>query len=198
MAYTMTPWGYDVDGTLPPLISVDEFDDMTGGKWAGDERVEPAIAAASAAIRSHCRWHVSPSLPCRATLDTDGARSLWLPTTMLASIESVTVNGTELDEGAYQWSRIGQVLPDRRPCARLQGAVVEYTAGIDELPADLMEAVKNVVVRAVALSYGVSSETAGGVSISYATNAAYAAASSGVESQAATLAPYKVVRAHAS
>lgn len=198
MAYTMTPWGYDVDGTLPPLITVDEFDEMTGGKWQCDERVSPAINAASAAIRAHCHWHISPSMSCRATLDTDGARSLWLPTTMLTSVDSVTVNGDELDEGAYQWSRIGQVMPDKRPCARLHGAVVEYVAGVDSLPADLAEAVKNIVVRAVALSYGVASESAGGVSISYSANAAYAAASSAVESQSATLAPYKVVRSHAT
>lgn len=197
MAYTMTPWGYDVDGTLPPLITVDEFDAMTGGKWANDERVEPAILAASAAIRSYCRWHVYPSLSCRATLDTDGTRSLWLPTTMLTDVDSVIVNGTDVGD-AYQWSRIGQVLPDQRPVPALQGAVVEYTAGLAELPADLAEAVKNVVIRAVALSYGVASESAGGVSVNYVTNAAYAAASSGADSQAATLTPYKVVMAHAT
>ena len=197
MAYTMTPWGYEVDGTLPPLITVSEFDAMTGGKWADDERVEPAILAASAAIRAHCRWHVYPSMSCRATLDTDGASSLWLPTTILTDVTSVTVGGTDIGD-AYQWSRIGQVLPDSRPVARLQGAVVEYEAGIDALPADLAEAVKNLVVRAVALSYGVASESAGGVSISYNPNAAYMAASSGAESQAAAIEPYKVVMSHAT
>lgn len=197
MAYTMAPWGYEVDGTLPPLITVGEFDAMTGGKWANDERVEPAILAASAAIRSYCRWHVYPSLSCRATLDTDGSRSLWLQTTMLTGVDSVTVNGSEIGD-AYQWSRIGQVMPDQRPLPALQGAVVEYTAGIDTLPSDLAEAVKNVVIRAVALSYGVASESAGGVSISYNPNAAYMAASSGAESQAVALEPYKVVRSHAT
>lgn len=197
MAYTMTPWGYDVDGTLPPLITVDEFDAMTGGKWASDERVPPAIDAASAAIRAHCRWHVYPSMSCRATLDTDGASSLWLPTTILTDVTTVTVNGTDVGD-AYQWSRIGQVLPDARPKPALQGAVVEYTAGLAELPADLAEAVKNVVIRAVALSYGVASESAGGVSVNYVINAAYAAASSGADSQAATLTPYMVVMAHAT
>lgn len=197
MAFSMTPWGYDVDGTLPPLITVEQFNNMTGGKWSGDQRVELAIQAASAAIRSYCHWHVYPSLPCRATIDTDGSMSLWLPTTMLTSVDSVTVNGTDIGD-AFQWSRIGQVLPDSRPMARLQGAIVEYTAGIDALPADLADAVKNIVIRAVALSYGVASESAGGVSITYAANAAYAAASSAIESQAATLVPYKVVRAHAA
>jgi hypothetical protein len=199
MAYTMTPWGYDVDGTLPPLITREQFDAITGDKWATDERIESAIDAASAAIRDWCGWHVCPSMGCRAVLDTDGTASLWLPTTCLTSVDSVEVGGTTLDADSYQWSRIGQVLPDSRPCARLQGATVEYQAGADDAPADLVAIAAGLVVRGVALSYGVTSESAGGVSVSYAQGAAYAAsAASLTDADRSALARYRVVRAHAS
>ena len=196
MAYTMTPWGYDVDGTLPPLITREQFDGMTGGKWASDGRVDSAIAAASATIRNACGWHVAPSMPCRAVVDGDGSRTIWLRTTCLTGVSSLDVDGTE---AACQWSRIGQVVSDVRvPCA-LQAAVVEYAAGFDAVPDDLMAVVRSMVVRSIAMSYGVTSESAGGVSVSYAQGAAYAAeATSATDSDMAALMPYRAVTAHAT
>lgn len=197
MAYTMTPWGYDVDGTLPPLIDREQFDAITGGKWAADGRIESAIDAASAAIRDFCGWHVCPSMACSATLDADGGESLWLPTTCLTSVESVTLkDGSTAD---FDWSRIGQVVPARRVRCGLRAATVEYHAGMGEAPADLAAIVAGMVVRGVALSYGVTSESAGGVSVSYAQGAAYAAsAASLTDADRAALMRHKVVRAHAS
>lgn len=196
MAYTMTPWGYDVDGTLPPLIDLDQFDALTGGKWSGDERVEWLVDAASATVRNLCGWHVSPSLPCRAVLDSDGSRSLWLPTTCLTGVSAVDVDGTSCDA---QWSRIGQVMPDLRVPRGLQVAVVDYVAGYDESPADLESVVAGMVVRSVAMNYGVASESAGGVSVSYATAASYGGAGvSATDADLAALAQYRVVRAHAT
>ena len=198
MAYTPTPWGYDVDGALPPLIDPDLFCEIKGQKWATDERLEPAIAAASAAIRNACGWHVAPSMSCRATVDGEGNRNVFLPTSHLTGVTSVEVGGTATD--AYQWSRIGQLRLDRPLPRDLQAATVEYEAGYDaELLPDLAEAVASVVVHRIALSYGVTSETAGGVSISYAQGAAFGGATASLtDSERDALAPYRVVRSHAS
>lgn len=196
MAFTATPWGYDVDGTLPPLISVSEFDAMTGGKWANDARITPTIAAASAAIRARCGWHVYPSMSCRATLDADGSRSLWLPTTNLTGVSSLEVGGEAVS--GYKWSRLGQVIPADRVAPGPQAAEAEYSAGFDELPADVAATVAGAVVRSVAMSYGVASESAGGVSISYASGAAYGGAGvSLTDADLVAVAPYRAVRAHA-
>lgn len=196
MAYTDTPWGYETDGTLPPLLTVAEFNTMTANKWAGDSRIEPAIAAASAAARSWCGWHIYPSMTCRATLDTYGMRSLWLPTSHLTGITALEVSGEETTD--YSWSRIGQLLPDETPPRGLGTVEATYTAGFAALPADIATVVKDAVVRAVALSFGVTSESAGGVSISYASAAAYGSAGGGMtDADRAALAPYRVVRAHA-
>ncbi|MBR2839701.1 MAG: hypothetical protein IKE55_13025, partial [Kiritimatiellae bacterium] len=40
-----TVWGYETSGDLPCLLSAADFDDMTGGRYAGDLRVGPALAA---------------------------------------------------------------------------------------------------------------------------------------------------------
>lgn len=198
MSYTMTPWGYEVDGDLPPLIDRDEFDAITGGKWADDMRVEPMLAAASAAIRNHCGWHVAPSVACRATIDADEPTSaLWLPTTCMTSLDSLAVGGVEVDA---QWGRLGQVRPACRVPRGLQAATVGYHAGYERVTPDLAAVVAGVVVHAVALSYGVTSESAGGVSVSYASGAAYggAAMASLTDADRAALVPYVAVVAHAT
>lgn len=196
MAFTATPWGYDVDGTLPPLITDSEFDSMTGGKWAEDSRIVPTIEAASAAIRARCGWHVYPSMSCRATLDADGSRSLWLPTSHLTGVTSIEVDGDEMS--GYQWSKLGQVLPADRVAPGLQAVTATYTAGFDELPADIAATVAGAVVRAVAMSYGVTAESAGGVSVSYANGAAYGGAGvSLTDADLAAIGQYRAVRAHA-
>ena len=199
MAYTFTQWGYEIDGTLAPLIDPVSFNELTAGAWEGDERVAPAIAAASAAIRNYCGWHVSPSATCRATIDTDGSASLWLPARNVSGITSVKDRGTSVTD--YEWSRLGQVKPACRIAPGLQAATVEYTAGIP-VTGDLLALVAGVVAHTVALtptSYGVVSETAGGVSLTRAQGAAYggvAATLTDMEKEA--LAPYKVGRSHAS
>ena len=198
MAYAPTPWGYDVDGTLPPLISADEFCEIKGSNWASDERLDSAIASASASIRNACGWHVAPSMPCRATIDGEGSRNVFLPTNHLTGVTSVSVGGMEVTD--YQWSRIGQLRLSRPLPCDLQAATIDYTAGydVDSLP-DLLGDVADVVLHRIALSYGVTSETAGGVSVSYSPSAAYgAAASSLTDDERAALAPYKVVRSHAT
>lgn len=198
MAYTMTPWGYDVDGTLPPLIDREAFDALTGGKWADDERVEPMLDAASAAIRNHCGWHVAPNVACRATVDADApTRTLWLPTTCLTSLDALSVGDAEV--GA-EWSRIGQVRAACHVPRGLRVATVDYHAGYDSVTPDLAAVVAGVVVHAVALSYGVTSESAGGVSVSYASGAAYggAAMASLTDADRAALVPYVAVMSHAT
>ena len=195
MAYSMTPWGYEVDGDVAPIITPSQFNDMTGNRWANDERADAAIAAASAAVRNSCGWHVSPAMSCRATLDTDGGASLWLPTSCLNSVTSLTVGGAEVE--GYQWSRIGQILPDERIPAGLQAATVEYVAGMDA-PGDIAAMVAGIASRALAISPGVTSETAGGVSVSFASSLSMVAYASLTDTDRDALAAYRVVRSHAA
>lgn len=179
MAYQLTPWGYEVDGPLPPLASDAE--------------------SASAAIRNACGWHVAPEMECRCTFDIDApTRSLWLPARNVAGVSSVTVGGEEVAD--FQWSRLGQVLLGSPAPRGLRSVVVEYVAGADDA-GDLAALASGVAARAKALAArpGVTSESAGGVSVSVsASMAAASAAPFLTDVERAALAPHKVVRSHAT
>lgn len=197
MDYQLTPWGYEVAGGLPPLIDEFTFNAATGGKWEADTRVRAAIGIASAAIRDACGWHVAPNLQCRHVVDGEGSRGIWLPTTCMTALEALEVMGEPNEDP--QWSRMGHVIASRPLPRRLQAASVVYRAGLEAMPDSIMGLVAGVVVRSVALSYGISSESVSGVSVSYAAGGyGGSPAATLTDHELALLSAYKVVRAHAT
>lgn len=174
MAWVQTPWGYETEGELDPLITTEEFHELTDHKYADDARIEPAIMACSNAIRSACGWHVAPNVACRATMD-GGERRLWLPASHVTTVTAVSVCGSEVT--AYEWNRQGLLRIPYAPDV-LRAVVAEYDAGHATVPAELAELVRDHVERVVSKSRGIAQETAGSVSISYAQS--YAASLGGV------------------
>lgn len=168
MAWTMTPWGYEVDGDVPPLITSEDLDEITGGKLAADARIPQAIAACASAVRKACGWHVAGPATCRATFDGGMAR-VWLPANHVLSVTSVEVVGEPTD--AFEWNRMGLLRLPRTP-DRLRAVVVEYVAGHAEVPPDLATLVADRVRQMLSESRGVAQETAGSVSVSYAQSVA--------------------------
>ena len=193
----ITPWGYDIDeDALPPIIDEDAFDELTGGRWMGDERVQPCIASVTAAVRGYCGWHVGPSCDCTAVLDGEPG-DIWLPVAYLSAVESVEVGGVAAEPVTFSRRgriRIGDCIP-----RGLGNVEVKFTAGIpaESMP-DLSSAIASAVVNAIALtSYGVSQETAGDVSVSYSGNALSNQGMLLPANVRAALQPYRAVRAHA-
>lgn len=192
-----TAWGYDVNGTLAPILSVADFAAMTG--MQASDRMESALNAASQAIRNYCGWHITPSVKCTAN-PSGGEVVAKLPAGYVSSIESVTENGTALAATDYQWRKDGllkHVLPCRW-CDAWDGIEVVYNAGYeaDAVP-DLVEAVCAIASGVLAVAPGVSSESADGVSISYSANAASVAAAL-TSQQKTALEPYKLRSSHAA
>ena len=195
-----TAWGYEVEGSIPPLLTADEFNSMTGGKYAGDLRAVSALNAASQAIRNACGWHIAPSLQCHATLTADG-KLVKLAANYVSSIDMLTEDGTALTDGQdFEWRRDGLI---RRACfrnfsSRWDGIAVDYTAGYESgATPDLSEAVRSIAEGVLSMPVGVMSESADGVSISYSTNASSIAAAL-TDRQRAALEPYRLVSAHAA
>lgn len=192
----LTPWGYEVD-ELPDLITVSDFNAATNNRYAGDARIEPAIASASAAIRAWCGWHVAPVLDCSITLDGE-AGDIWLPTNALASVTSAKVGGEDVTVTGS--NRRGRVRLEHNTCG-LGNVAIDYVAGYDVAACpDLMGVVVQRVMASVAMTtYGVSQETAGGVSISYSGSALSDLGSAFLpDSVKAALSTYRLVRSHAA
>lgn len=191
-----TAWGYDVSEWLEPILSVEDFDNLTNGAFSQNPRAEAALKAASAAVRNFCGWHITPALSCTAH-PAGGSQVLRLPAGYVSEIESITENGYEVED--YEWRKDGLV---RRRCKSWtdvwDGIEVSYTAGYETgaIP-DLAEAVCSIASGVLSVSPGVTSESADGVTISYSASAASIAASltNGMKS---ALDHYKVVNSHAA
>ena len=202
-----TPWGYVITGqsvTLPDLITLAEFGDFTAGKYTGDTRVSAFISAASAQIRNHVGWHLYGELPCwyLAMYDdlriyTAGGRKLGiqLPARYISEITQVLIGGEYECTKTFEESGLLSIYDDLPLAQRPYSTVsVKYTAGLpDALMQPIKELAVNRVVHALTSSNGVTSEAAGGVSVTYnSVWAANARATALTTEDAEVLAPYKV------
>jgi hypothetical protein len=196
MSDLLTSWGYTIENTdtLPDLMTVAEFDSLTGNKFAGDARVPQLLASAQIAVRNFCGWHLYPSLPCKFEADSiNVSRCIQLPSRFVSGVESVTVKDEPVLD--YHVKTNGLVFLDGSVLGKSwNDVVVKFTSGLgDSQIGALKEILAGRIANALTNSYGVQSESAGGVSITYSLNwASNASASSITDPLIAALAPYKV------
>jgi hypothetical protein len=118
---------------------------------------------------------------------------LWLPSNHVQSVTRVTILGHDVT--AYEWNKHGLLRVPYSPDV-LQAIVVEYIAGYDETPPDLKDLVRQHVLVSLTKSVGVTQETAGNVSISYAQGFATAAGGAQLtKAECDALAGYRLVEA---
>lgn len=185
-----TPWGYSVDAdALPPLADLELLAKVAGG-FADTARASAALEAASAAVRSHCGWHVFPVLKCKAVTSGPG-RLVALPTIALSSVSRVTELGSVLQDGQYEW-RVDGLL---RRCGwrewprAWRSVEVEFESGLTgEAAAAVAQVACQVAASALATSAGVSREQAGDVSVTYSQPGGVAL----LDRDMAMLAPYRL------
>ena len=198
-----TPWSYEIDAEdLPPLVSVQDFGTMTGGKYTNATLVETALDAASHAIRNACGWHISPSASCTALLTASGNLAK-LPAGYVSSVEKVSTReprSTEWHEltvpDEAEWRHDGLMRSDKFSDA-WDGIEAEYTAGYESaaIP-DLSFAVVGIAEGVLSLPKGVASESADGVAVTYLSQA-QSVANAMTDSFKAQLEPYRLVSSHA-
>lgn len=196
----LTSWGYTLTTAeaLPEIITTEEFNLATGNKYAGDVRIPSAISAASLALQNFCGWHLVGSLTCKIewTIQNRGiicsGRDLLiqLPARMVASITSVKAAGETTTDYSFQPNGLLTVydisISDRRDVIEVEYvAGVANASGIKDLCADL-------VTYKLAKSYGVTSEAAGGVSITYNSSWTNGSFDRIIENNAAMLYPYRL------
>ena len=196
MSDLLTSWGYTIENTdtLPDLLTVAEFNAFTGNKFAGDARVSSLLASAQITVRNFCGWHLYPSLPCKFEADSiDVSRCIQLPSRFVSGVSSVKLRDTDIVD--YHVKTNGLVFLDGSVLGRSWNDVeVKFTSGLGATQIGaLKEILAGRIANALTNSYGVQSESAGGVSITYSLNwASHASAASITDPLIAALAPYKV------
>jgi len=200
-----TTWGYTItdEGVLPPMLTVEQFNTFTANKYAGDARIESNIDAACAAIRNWCGWHVYPVQACSITerlLAGNGRVKragddllIQLPATFVSTPVTVTIDGAPFDDFDLAPNGILRLFDVGWMTRRTQVAVT-YTAGLsDGMMGGIKELIAGRVNHALAQPYGVQSESAGGVSVTYSASwAASASASALPDDNKEVLSPYRV------
>ena len=169
-----TSWGYSIEEEglefLPDMLTREEYADLTAGKYGTDRRIPPTIKAASAAARAYVGWHLYPALSCEFEADRlDTGRVVQLPSRYVSAVESVTVDGRELEPEEYAFKTSGLLYLKRPPARKGWNDIkVRFVSGLPEAHmAAVKELLGHQITHAMAQSYGVQSEAAGGVSVTY-------------------------------
>lgn len=200
MSY-LTSWGYtltDDEATLSDIITATEFNTFTASRYSGDTRIAPGIAAASLALRNHCGWHLTGSYACNITWTVENRGIIrrgndliiQLPARFVSAISSVSIGGTATTDYSFQTNGLLKVY-DVSLLGRRTEVEVDYTAGITDASA-IKELVAQMVTFSIAKSYGVTSEAAGGVSITYNSSWTNGSFNQILANNAGLLAPYRL------
>lgn len=185
----VTNWGYSfVSATsLTDFITITEFNNFTNSKFAGDVRIAPNITSATRSIQNYCGWHIYPNLECEILYRVFDLRDYFvgsdlviqLPARFVTSISSILLNpsydedeeewtGTEVTDYDLDSTGILRIYDLSGNCGRKTKIRISYYAGCSAEQIDVIkELTAHRVVHAVSSSYGIMSEAAGGVSVTY-------------------------------
>ena len=207
----LTTWGYVIkdEDNLDDLITSDEFNTLTANRYIGDMRIPGNIKSASQAIRNYVGWHLAPSYECEfittfenpSVVRTGNDYLIQLPTMFVSSVTSVLLDARD-DEHSWTGEEFEFTVEsngllhvyDAPSFNRFRKIRVVYVAGVpDDLLDNVKELVAHRVTHALASSNGVTSESAGGMSVTYNSNWINSARSSALpDDNKEVLQPYKL------
>lgn len=181
-----TSWGYTLldAATMPSILTVEEFNSMTANKYVLDSRVQSTINSVTAAVRNYCGWHIAGSQRCELVLNAQDLQItkkysdilIQLPFKYISDVETVIFNATKEnnewvgDEYEYSVAYNGRLtVYDANIDSRKSTIVVVATVGLS-FTDDIKSIICNKVAHVLSGTYGVQSETAGGLSISYSSS----------------------------
>lgn len=181
-----TNWGYDLleVSALPDILTVEEFNTMTANKFALDSRVASTLKSVTASIRNYCGWHIANSQRCRLVINAKDLHItrkysdllIQLPYRFVSDVEKVIFNATKEDdewvgdEYDFDFTYNGQLtVYDAEVCSRKSKVVIIATVGLTDTDA-IKGLIANKVGHMLSGTFGVQSESAGGLSVSYSTS----------------------------
>lgn len=181
-----TSWGYtllDADD-MPEILTQEEFNSMTANKYALDSRVLSAIKSVTAAVRNYCGWHIAGPQKCELVLNVQNLHItrkysdmiIQLPYRFVSDVEKVIFNATKEDdtwvgdEYDFDFTYNGKLtVYDAEVCSRKSKVVIIATVGLNDTDA-IKGLIANKVGHMLSGTFGVQSESAGGLSISYSSS----------------------------
>lgn len=123
------------------------------------------LAAAEAAVRKYCGWHIAPVVEEDFVLDGTGTSSLFVRTLRLVDVIAATVDGVAVDPLTLEWSEAGFIRTSGVWPDRLRSVRLTVSHGFESVP-DVAAIITAIAARASASPMGVVREQAGAVSIS--------------------------------
>lgn len=132
---------------------------------SGDREAD-YLAAAEAAVRSYCGWHIAPVITEEMVIDGNGAHSLPIPSLRVVDIPAASNGGVVMDPLTLEWSKAGFLRADGCWTSRLRGVRLTVRHGFESVP-DVVEIVRAIAGRASLSPSGIVREQAGQVSVSF-------------------------------
>lgn len=150
---------------MEPFATTQDMEDRTQGEITATTHpfLEQELAAASWAIRNHCRWHVATSELLTFRRRARFASEVWLPASKISSISSAVIDGNTIDVTTIEYD-------EDTGWTSLYGRAVDviYSAGHATVPEDVVTLTLELAAGALGASLGIAREQAGGVSLTYA------------------------------
>jgi hypothetical protein len=164
-----------VDPSVGALLSSDDL--------ASFQQSDPNwfLAAAGETIRTFCQWHIAPNITVTERVPIQPEGTIMLPSLHVTGVDSVAINGLELDPTSYQWHQAGYIhqiqqaffqwplwplesdQPFREyPCPLARYADVTYTHGFVDLPMAVRVVGMELANRAMELPSGVATQISSG------------------------------------
>lgn len=133
-----------------PLAPLVQTADLASKLEAGD--ADWYVDAATDVVRKYCGWHIAPSLEVIDGRYQCGERGLIMLNSLhVTAVDSVTVDGRQLDHGEFDWDECGFITRRHTSWPRDPYALVSFTHGHPECPTDVQAVVFEVASKAMAL-----------------------------------------------
>ena len=140
------------------------------------------LAAAGETVRNHCQWHIAPSITVTESVPIQPDGTIMLPTLYLTDVQSISIDGLELDPSTYYPHQAGYIrrhrgqpyfqwplwpLENDRPFREYPSPVavhadVTYTHGYAQLPPAVNAVGLELASRAMEMPSGVATQLAAG------------------------------------
>lgn len=128
------------------------------------------LAAAEAAVRAYCGWHIAPEIAEDLVLDGTGTRTLFVKSLRLVDITAASIDGTDLDPTTLEWSESGFIRNPGGWPDKLRSVRLTVTHGFASAP-DVAEIVHAMADRAELSPGGVTRQSTGPFAASFSSTA---------------------------